>query len=164
MGTSIFFAEEDSAMNWTTLNFGKHRGKTLPQIIFDDADWFFNGWENGYFKNSLAFEAREIYRRARSIRTPEKYGRRMLVEYTIHKPDGKFGMMSLIPDTPGLEHLRVSSVIDFYVPRLCFGHDKTGYRNFVSNLKTILFGKKSYRMNKQAREDFFSDDSNFVLN
>jgi hypothetical protein len=67
MGTSIFFAEEDSAMNWTTLNFFKHRGKTLPQIIFDDADWFFNGWENGYFKNSLAFEAREIYRRARSI-------------------------------------------------------------------------------------------------
>jgi hypothetical protein len=30
-------------------------------------------------------------------------------------------------------------------------------------LKTILFGKKSYRMNKKAREDFFSDDANFVL-
>jgi hypothetical protein len=151
-------------MRWTTLNFGKHKGKTLPQVLFDDPDWFFNGWEKGYFKNGLAFEAREIYRRARSIRIPEKYGRRMLVEYTIHKPDGKFGMISLIPDAPGLEHLRVSSVIDFYVPRLCAGHDKTGYKHFVSGLKTILFGHKSHRLSKQAREDFFSDDANFVLN
>ena len=107
-------------MNWTVLNFGKHIGKTLPQIIFDDADWFFYGYESGYFKNGLAREAQEIYRRARSIRIPEQDGHRMLVKYTIHKPNGKFGMMSLIPDAPGLGHLRVSSVIDFYIPRSCF--------------------------------------------
>lgn len=73
-------------------------------------------------------------------------------------------MMSLIPDAPDLEHLRVSSVIDFYVSRLCAGNDKTGYRNFVSGLKAILFAPKSHRLSKQAREDFFSDDANFVLN
>ena len=28
-------------MKWTTLTFGKHDGKTLPEIIIKDADWFF---------------------------------------------------------------------------------------------------------------------------
>jgi hypothetical protein len=150
-------------MNWTVLNFGKHRGKSLPQIIFDDADWFFYGYESGYFKNGLAIEAQEIYRRARSIRVPQRNGHRMLVKYTIHKPNGTFGMMSLIPDVPGLGHLKVSSVIDFYVPRSCVKNDKTGYKHFVSGLKAIYFGDVSHRMNRKAREDFFNDNDNFDL-
>jgi len=28
-------------MAWSTLPFGKHKGKTLPQIVFADPDWFF---------------------------------------------------------------------------------------------------------------------------
>ena len=28
-------------MIWTTLNFSRHVGKTLPQILFSDPDWFF---------------------------------------------------------------------------------------------------------------------------
>jgi hypothetical protein len=150
-------------MNWTTINFGKHKGKTLPQIIFDDADWFFYAYENGYFKNGLAYEAFELYRRARSIRVPQKNGQKMLVEYIIHKPTGKFGMMRLIPDGTDLEHLNVSPVIDFYLPRAYAGYDKTGYKSFVLALKTILFGSQSHRMSKRAREEFFNDDRNFKL-
>ena len=41
-------------MNWTPLNFGKYEGKTLPQVMFKDPDWFFNGYEKGYFKNGYA--------------------------------------------------------------------------------------------------------------
>ena len=52
-------------MEWSIIDFGKYRGKSLPQIIFKDADWFFNGYENGYFKGTLACEASELYRRAR---------------------------------------------------------------------------------------------------
>lgn len=48
-------------MNWTKINFGKHKGKTLPKAIFDDPDWFFFAYENGYFKNGLAYEAFELY-------------------------------------------------------------------------------------------------------
>ena len=85
-------------MNWTTINFGKHKGKTLPQVILDDPDWFFWAYENKIFKGALAFEAQEVYRRARSIRVPQRNGQRMLVEYIIDKPTGKFGKMRLIPD------------------------------------------------------------------
>ena len=151
-------------MNWTVLNFGKHRGKSLPQIIFDDADWFFYGYESGYFKNGLAREAQEIYRKARSIRVPQRNGQRMLVEYIIDRTTGKFATMNLIHDSVGLEHLNVFSVIDFCTPRTYASYDKTGCKNMVFAFKAIFFGDTSHRMNKRAREEFFNDDSNFELN
>ena len=36
-------------MKWTTLNFGKHAGLSLPQIILCDADWFFWALNKGVF-------------------------------------------------------------------------------------------------------------------
>ena len=68
-------------------------------------------------KTDMPYEADEIYRRSRSIRVPQQDGKRMLAEYIIHKPNGKFGTLRLIEDGPGLQHLYVSPVIDFYVPR-----------------------------------------------
>jgi hypothetical protein len=150
-------------MKWTPLNFGKHKGKTLPQVMFEDADWFFDGYEKGYFKNRLPFEAIEIYRRARSIRVPQQNGQRMLIEYIIHKPNGKFGTMHLIKAAPGLQHLYVSPVIDFYIPRALANYDKLGYQNFLFALKGILFNDHSRYMSKATCEEFFNDDGNFDL-
>lgn len=155
-------------MEWTVIDFGKHKGKTLPQIIIKDADWFFHAFENGYFQDAQAREACELYRRSRSIRVPTRNGQKMFVEYTIHlngkSRNRKFGTMQLISDRSGLEHLNVSPSIDFYVPRSYAQYDKTGYKNFVSALKAILFGNSSRRMNRKACEDFFNDDDNFDLN
>ena len=155
-------------MTWTAIGFGKHSGKTLPQIIFNDADWFFHAYEKGYFKGVLAQEAHELYRRARSIKVPSRNGQKMLVEYVIHRDlqsrKEKFGTMRLIADGTGLERLIVSPRIDFYVPRSYAQYDKTGYKNFVSLLKAILFGDPSHRMNRRACEAFFNDDDNFNLN
>ena len=150
-------------MNWTIANFGKYRGKSLPQIIFKDADWLFHLYENDYFNGTLAQEANELYRRARSIRVPSRNGQKMLVEYLFH-PDGKFGTMQLIPDGSDLGRLNVASSIDFYVPRSYSDFDKTGYKNFVFALKAILFRNPSHRMNRRACEAFFNDDENFDLN
>ena len=154
-------------MQWSEVNFKRHGGCSLPQIIFKDADWFFHAYENGYFKGPVAAEASELYRRARSIKIPQRNGQKMLVAYMPH-PDlrsssGKFGTMRLIADGPGLEDLNVSPVIDFYVPRSMAHYDKAGYKNFVSALKAILWGDPSKRMNRRACEAFFSDDENFVL-
>ena len=154
-------------MEWTVIGVGKHGGKSLPQIIFNDADWFFHAYENGYFKGPADVEARELYRRARSIKIPQRNGQKMLVEYLFHSGggngSGKFGTMRLIADGPGLGHLNVSHVIDFYVPRSMARYDKTGYKYFVATLKAILWGDPSKRMNRRACEAFFEDDGNFVL-
>jgi len=154
-------------MKWSVIDFGKYRGKSLPQIIFKDADWFFHAYENGYFNEVVTQEADEICRRARSIRIPQRNGQKMLVEYHIHRDGksgkGKFGMMQLIPDGSALGRMNVASSIDFYVPRSLAIYDKTGYKNFVSMLKAILFGDSSRRMNRRACEAFFNDDANFDL-
>jgi len=34
-------------MEWSAVGFGKYRGKSLPQIMFTDADRFFNGYQQG---------------------------------------------------------------------------------------------------------------------
>jgi hypothetical protein len=150
-------------MRWTTIGFGKHKGKTLPEVIFDDADWFFWAYEDDIFKGALAREIREVYRRARAVRIPEQDGQRRLVEYRFHPKNGKFTTMFLIPDGPIFECQTVSPVIDFYVPRACCKYDKTGCKNLVLAFKAIFFGNQSHRLSKKAREDFFSDDANFVL-
>ena len=41
-------------MAWTELNFGKHAGKSLPQILFADPDWFFWAVDNNVFANRPA--------------------------------------------------------------------------------------------------------------
>jgi hypothetical protein len=151
-------------MKWTTIGFGKHKGRTLPEVIFDDADWFFWAYEEDIFKGALGREVREVYRRARAVRIPEQDGQRMLVEYRFEPRSGKFATMFLIPDGPIFERQTVSSVIDFCVPRSCASYDKSGCKNLVFAFKAIYFGNQSHRLSKQAREDFFSDDANFVLN
>lgn len=155
-------------MGWTTVGFGKHSGKSLPQIMFKDADWFFHGYESGYFKEgALAHEAHELYRRARSVRVPPRNGHKMLVEYVTHRDvrsgREKFATMRLIADGPGLERLNVSPSIDFYTPRAYARNDKAGNKYFVTALKAILFGNRSQRMNRRACEAFFNDDDNFDL-
>ena len=37
-------------MSWIKLEFGKHRGLTLPQIMFCDADYFFWAYATGVFQ------------------------------------------------------------------------------------------------------------------
>ena len=60
-------------MAWTKLWFSKHKGKTLPQVMFSDPDWFFWAFENGVFgeKGRLEAEAKDVYRKAQSIKIPQ---------------------------------------------------------------------------------------------
>jgi hypothetical protein len=46
-------------MRWTTLNFGRHAGRSLPEIVVSDADWFFWAFKVDVFKDRLAAEAED---------------------------------------------------------------------------------------------------------
>ena len=154
-------------MNYTEINFGKYRGKILPEVILEDADYFFFAYEKYYFEGTLAQEAHELYRRARSIWVPSINGKKMLVEYLFcYNPKFKkkeFSMMKLIPDGSDIEGLIVSQWIDFYVPRSHSHFDKTGYENFVMGLKYILFNNPVLRMYSHNWQEFFNDEDNFDL-
>ena len=42
-------------------------------------------------------------------------------------------------------------------------YDKSGYKNFLMQMRAILFGNRSIRMTKQRCEEFFDNDDNFDL-
>jgi broad specificity phosphatase PhoE len=52
-------------MHWSEVPFGKYKGKTFPEIIVRDPDWFF--WVLPKLYGKLAEEAQELARRARAI-------------------------------------------------------------------------------------------------
>ena len=163
----LIFGVGNWTMDWTSIRFGKFRGKSLPEIIFVDADYFFYAFENNFFYGDLAKQAEELYRRARSIWVPSRNGQKMLVQYFFdYNPKSKkeeFSMMKLISDGSDLGLPNVSPWIDFFVPRSRSHFDKNGYKNFVVALKGILFGNPSYRMNTQSCELFFNRQRYFDL-
>jgi hypothetical protein len=155
-------------MSWTIVNFGKHKGKTLPQILFSDPDWFFWTGKKGVFKNkgTLNREADELNIKARHIKIPSRHGQNMVAEYIIDRPTMKFAHMELVPlDRPhheGASPTFRKDVIDLSVPRQIIPYDKLGCSHMLSSVKYYLFGNESTRMTKKRCEDFFDNSDNFT--
>lgn len=154
-------------MAWSTLPFGKHRGKTLPQIVFSDPDWFFWAIEENVFKGPLRREAERIDARARAIRIPNNTAGSLEAEYLVHPPTGKFGNMEIVPASRplhgGSSPAFRKKVIDLSVPRNIAPYDKLGCRTLVSSAKYVLFGSTSTRMTKERCDAFFDNPANFAV-
>ena len=157
----------EEAMSWSVVSFGKHEGKSLPQIIFSDPDWFFWAIENDAFKGKgrLEKEAEELDRKARTIKIPQSGEEQLVAEYAVHGPTGKFADMELVPvSRPPHEGSTPTSrrdVIDLSVPRQIADYDKLGYRNLLASVKFYLFGRLDARMTRKRCEEFFENDANF---
>jgi hypothetical protein len=154
-------------MTWTPLDFGRYQGKTLPQVLFSDPDWFFWAVEEGAFhkRDELKAEAALLYERARRVRIPARYGAGAVAEYWIHPSSFKFARVEIVPGDkpePGETSPTLRArVIDFSAPRRLAPYDKTGGRILIGNLKEILFGG-NVRLTRARVEAFFSDPANFA--
>ncbi|SHH48518.1 hypothetical protein [Flavobacterium defluvii] len=155
-------------MVFTAVNLKKHSGKTLPQIVFSDLDYFIWAYEDNVFKNPpLKQEAQYIFKRIKNIKIPKQNSEEYEVEYLIHAPTGKFGYFELVLKTTPLHRggspaFRTEN-IDLTVARSIAAYDKSGYRTMIECLKKYYFGDSSHKMVKKRCEDFFNKDSNFVL-
>ena len=154
-------------MVWTVLNFGKHAGKTLPQIVFADPDWFFWAQEDGtVFRGAVKLEGDLIDKRARSIRIPNNASGSLVAEYLVHQPTMKFATMQIVPASQPLHQGSSPAfrekVIDLSVARRIASYDKLGGKTLIAETKQVLFGSRSARMTKQKCESFFDTPSNFV--
>jgi hypothetical protein len=129
-------------MRWTTLNFGKHAGESLPQIILSDADWFFWAVDRGVFKGKLAEEAEYLMARAKAIKIPKRRHRRWQVEYR-HEDNGSFCGFSFVqadgpfyggsPRIYRLPYLDLSSIRRK-------AYDKGGCKRFLRDFRYAYFG------------------------
>jgi hypothetical protein len=74
-------------MSWSVVPFGKYGGKTLPEIIVRDLDWFF--WMLPKLYGKLGTEAHDLARKVRAIRIPKarRYARNFSVMTKTFYPD-----------------------------------------------------------------------------
>jgi len=153
-------------MPWSVVSFGRHRGKTLPQIVFHDPDWFFWAYEQGVFKADLQEQAEELYQKATHIRVPPRGSEKHVAEYVIHPSAGKLVGVELVPVSrprhEGSPTFR-KDVLDMKFPKTIHGYDKTGGKILIKDLKSILFGSPSRRLMRESIEAFFDYPANFDL-
>ncbi len=155
-------------MKWTKLNFGKHEGKTLPQVVFQDPDWFLWAMENGVFDKRYQYrdQADEIYYKARNIRIPDNDDDSKLIQVFLYPPTKRFYRFDVVPstapphdgDSAGFQADR----IDLSFPRQICDYDKEGCRLMIKSLKYWVFGDRNIVFSKSLVESFFNDEDNFV--
>ena len=66
------------------LNFGKHEGKSLPEVLLHEPDWFFWAIENHVLeKHGFAAEASDLNFKARNIKIPKPDTEHWRVNYLL---------------------------------------------------------------------------------
>lgn len=155
-------------MLWSIVHFGKHDGKTLPQIVCSDPDWFFWAMANNVFARRpvLLREATDLHHKATHIRIPNNSKGELEVEYIIDAPTGKFSHFEIVPSSKpvhqGSSRAFRKSVIDMSVPRTFGRYDKLGCKLLITSFKSYLFGNESVRLTKNRCEAFFDNSENFI--
>ena len=150
-------------MTWRVLRFGKHRGKTLAQVLFADPNWFFWARGSGVFQcGAHSDEADFLARRARRVLVPRD-GAPGRVVYFLDASSGKLADVDVNAD-PGAEELcvRVSEFLSFEMAYIINAHDKVGSQILVREIKATVFGSASCRVTRERADQFFSDDRNFA--
>ncbi len=143
---------------------GLHFGRTLPQIVFRDPDWFFWAREQRIFAWPQSHEAERIYRRATAIRVPNCEFGSVVVEYLVDRSSGRFAGMQLVRPGSGATNPNFPRhIIDLSVPRQLHKYDKTGMKIMIKDFKEIVFGDSKIKLTRRRAESFFDDDRNFVL-
>jgi hypothetical protein len=151
-------------MHWVTLAFGRHVGKTLPQIILSDADWVFWAVNQGAFKGRLANQATKLVERARAIKIPKRNPKRWQVEYSYDDTGGFLGFQFVKADMPwpyGRRSIRRLPYLDLMYVRRGKAYDKRGCRKLLRDFRHHYFGDKT-RLTKRRCEQFFSNKKNFL--
>jgi hypothetical protein len=156
-------------MNWSKLNFGKHEGKTLPQVLYNDPDWFYWSIKMKIFTKRTFYhdDLSMLLTRSRKIRIPNNFDGNLVVDYFTDEQTGKFSYFRIV-DSTRVPRSRTNPemrlpVLDMLVPYRLAAYDKGGYKEFKKCFRYYYFGSKTARASKEKIETFFADKSNFAL-
>lgn len=153
-------------MVWTVVTFGKHDGKTLPQIAFSDPDYLNWAMKQQLFQNkALAAELKEVTQKAQRISIPENSDNSKKVRYYIDRVTKKLGNVEVIDADQGAHHGSSSAsdkeFFDLLFASKTSSYDKTGGKFVIKAIKYHVFGNSKARLTKSKVEDFFDDPTNF---
>ena len=146
-------------MTWSTITFGKHEGKTLPEIILIDLDWFY--WALPKLYGKIGDEAQDLARKARAIKIPGPRRKKLNVEYRYERGD-LFCGFTFVKASSAL-YSRWSARLPHLDLSRCLRqkYDKRGGRILLRDFRIHYFGKNK-RLTKKRCEKFFSDRTNFI--
>jgi hypothetical protein len=145
-------------MIWTTVPFGKYIGRTLPQIILSDPNWFF--WATKIFYGPLAAEAQTLVRQARSIKIPKPNPEKWAVEYRRDRDDRFLGMDIVKADSPVHSLFARLPHLDLAYVRRGNVHDTRDCRRVIRDFRRLYFD--GLNLTKRRCEEVFEDEDNFI--
>tara|TARA_Y100000590_G_scaffold408890_1_gene500389 strand:- start:107 stop:934 length:828 start_codon:yes stop_codon:yes gene_type:complete len=156
---------------WTIVDFGKHKGLSLPQILFTDPDWFFWALEEDALSQSpgyaalLSEQAQELYSKARLIAIPKKDNITMMAENIYDPMTGRYDRLEIVPATQksheGASPTLRREVIDMLLPRDS-NYNKAGFQGLLEPLSRYVLGKDLTTLTKEDCESFFANNTNFI--
>jgi hypothetical protein len=152
-------------MSWSVMPFGRYQGKTLPQIIMLDLDWFF--WVLPKLYGKLGTEARDLARKARGIKIPKGRGKKWVVEYRYELDHGSelgrrfCGFAFVKAETWHSRWTIRLPYLDLKWPLRGKKYNKRSSRILIRDFRIHYFGDHK-RLTKQRCEEFFSDAKNFI--
>jgi hypothetical protein len=147
-------------MDWSAVPFGKYRGRTLPEIIVRDPDWFY--WAVPKLYGQLGDEAQALATKLQTIKIPKSAAHRWAVEYR-YDCDQRFQGFKFVKANSDyscrwacrLPHL------DLIWPLRQKRYDKRAGSIAIRDFRRRFFGDHR-RLTKQLCEEFFSNDANFL--
>jgi hypothetical protein len=151
-----------------TVGFGKHKGRTLEWIFFNDPGYVWWMIDEGAVKN-LTGPARtrfdQLVRRAKHLAIPGKCRHCSKPVSQMSRgehPSGGLARVDFFCDTchhDGPRYWLTSPA--FYTPDFFKSYDKLGGEFLVEAIKYAYYGKK-VRMTQAKMEEFFNEPSHFV--
>ena len=152
-------------MSWSVVQFGKYAGKTLPEIIVRDLDWFL--WMVPRLYGRLGREARDLARKLRAIKIPKRYRRKFEVEYRYEFDSGsvsgsRFCGFALVKGEarPSRWTTRLP-YLDLSLPLRGKKYDKRAGHILIRDFRLNYFGEHK-RLTKERCEKFFTNERNFI--
>ena len=145
---------------WTAVPFGKYTGKTLPEIILCDPDWFF--YMLPKLGGRLAHQAQDLARKARGIKIPKSRPDKWDVEYRYEFGNRFCGFRFVKANrvlysrwATRLPHLNLA------LPLGQKKYNKRAGRILMRDFRRHYFGEHK-RLTKKRCERFFNNDRNFI--
>jgi hypothetical protein len=146
---------------WCILDFGRHEGKSLPQILLSDPDYFFWAMEKKKFSpgSHLSAQANDLAFKARHIKIPKPDAENWRVKYIFHF-QGKLCGFELIKEPPPADVC--PDYLDLSIVRQLNEYDKLGNKLLLRDFKHYYFGCKNTRFTRDRCEEFFDNAANFA--
>ena len=149
---------------WKKLYFGKHQGKTLLQVAFNNPSYILWMTEGNSFREKYGKELCYLLKRLGHIKIPSRYGENCEVETVSNPFTKKLEDISIVPKSiPAGRNAIRENRFNYFAASIRNRHDKFGEKYVQKMFKQIILNNQKAYLTATKLEEFINDDSNFNL-